>query len=541
MRIDIWDVQKPTQASDLDCGYARNFKEIFDVGRKLGKGGFGTVNVVTEKATGKEYACKSIKKRLEVLNVSAERQAQHLDNIDREATVLRRLRGTLSVAYLKGVWEDEENVHLVMEYCRGGELHHSIGQRVYTEETVARYLHQVLQCIAQCHHQRILHRDIKPGNFLLLDDTDMSPIKAIDFGLAVFYDPEKLPRTDLGLEGTPWFMAPEVLSSQTYPASDVWSAGVLCYQLLCGYLPFDDRKNPDAPALSTVWHAILTEEPSMRRSSWKNISEEAKKFVVNLLIKDPAKRPTAKEALQHCWLQSSFHKDRSRPLSSTVVQRIQRFAQTNLLKRTVFELIASELLKIVPPHLSDPSKSGGTEALESLEHQPSTFADSDMSEASDDNKASCEDSEHVGGVFSMSPEKPTGSPPQVVARQRRNSIDVPSHHHLTSIRKRYHPKSASMKFSPSLEQISALARAASRTGAATVHGPGEYWRILRQASELAALGELKIRITASFLLYTSNEYNIPSCKQSLDTAGWIIFVLQHGRRTKSKNKRRQPD
>lgn len=491
MRIDIWDVQKPTQASDLDCGYARDFEKHFDVGRSLGKGGFGTVNLVIEKATGNEYACKSIKKRLEVLNVSAERQAQHLDNIDREATVLRRLRGTLSVAFLKGVWEDEENVHLVMEYCRGGELHHSIGQRVYTEETVARYLHQVLQCIAQCHHQRILHRDIKPGNFLLLDTTELSPIKAIDFGLAVFYDPEKLPRTDLGLEGTPWFMAPETLSSQTYPASDVWSAGVMCYQLLCGYLPFDDRRNPNAPGLSTVWHAILTEEPSMKRSSWKNISEEAKDFVIQLLNKDPDKRPTAKEALQHCWLQSSFHKDKSRPLSSTVVQRIQRFAQTNLLKRTVFELIAAELLKIMPPHLSDPSRSGGTEALDSLCDQPIISADSDKSDMTDDDddKIGCEGSEHGTGMFSMSPEKPAGSPSRVISMQRRNSIDVPNYHYMTSKRKVIHPKPSSLKFSPSLEQISALARAGSRTGAATVHGPGEYWRILRQASELAALGK----------------------------------------------------
>lgn len=62
----------------------------------------------------------------------------------------------------------------------------------------------VLRTLAQCHSHRILHRDIKPGNFMLLDDSDSAPLKAIDFGLAVPFDPEDLPRSDLGLEGTPW-------------------------------------------------------------------------------------------------------------------------------------------------------------------------------------------------------------------------------------------------------------------------------------------------------------------------------------------------
>ena len=80
-------------------------------------------------------------------------------------------------------------------------------------------------------------------------------------------------------------MAPEVLSSETYPKSDVWSAGVLCYQLLTGYLPFDDPKNPTNPALSKIWKAILTEDPPFRGSAWKEISEQGKDFIRLLLNK----------------------------------------------------------------------------------------------------------------------------------------------------------------------------------------------------------------------------------------------------------------
>lgn len=111
--------------------------------------------------------------------------------------------------YLRGVWEDEEEIHIVMEYCRGGELHHGLGRHPYTEAMVSTYMASVLQTIAQCHSRRILHRDIKPGNFMLLTKEKNSPLKAIDFGLAAFYSPDDLPRTDLGLDGTPWYRFPD--------------------------------------------------------------------------------------------------------------------------------------------------------------------------------------------------------------------------------------------------------------------------------------------------------------------------------------------
>jgi len=271
-------------------------------------------------------------------------------NIQREVAVLSKLRGTLNVVALEGAWEDDAAIHIVMEYCRGGELLHSISSRPhYSEQTVASIMRAVLRTAAQCHAGGILHRDIKPGNFMFLDDRPDAPIKAIDFGLAAFFEAAGLPRTDLGLEGTPWFMAPEVLSSKVGPPADVWSAGVMAYQLLCGRLPFDDWANPGAPALSKIWKAILGDPPRMEGAAWADVSAPAKAFVVALLAKDPAARPTARAALRHPWLAGDVSdRYKGRPLRATVVQRVQRFAAAPALQRSIFELMAAEVLRLAP-------------------------------------------------------------------------------------------------------------------------------------------------------------------------------------------------
>lgn len=80
-----------------------------------------------------------------------ERQRKHRRALRNEAEALMRLRGTLNVVHLEGVYEDDENVYLVMQKCRGGELAHRIGERAYTERTVASIMRAVLRTLAQCH------------------------------------------------------------------------------------------------------------------------------------------------------------------------------------------------------------------------------------------------------------------------------------------------------------------------------------------------------------------------------------------------------
>ena len=258
--------------------------------------------LVTEITTDKEWAMKSLPKVLNDPNLSERKRQDHVNAIKREVDIMRRLKGCLNVASLEDVYETDTHVNIVMELCRGGELIHRIGAAHYSERTVASFMRATLRTLAQCHANKILHRDIKPGNFLLSSDDVRAPLKAVDFGLAVFYDDEQLPRTDLGLEGTPWFMAPETLRSEVFPASDVWAAGVMAHQLLTGRFPFNDASNANSPSLSKVWKSILTDSVDFKRNHWVGISDEGKDFVNALLNKDPKARPTAKEALKHPWL-----------------------------------------------------------------------------------------------------------------------------------------------------------------------------------------------------------------------------------------------
>lgn len=215
VRVDVWDIPRADADDVILLGLPQTFHDTYILGNELGRGGFGVVSIATDRFTGQQLACKVIEKRLSVPNLAAAKQAQHLDKITREIEVLRRLRGSLNVAQLRGAYEDAGCVYITMEWCKGGELWHRIGKAHYSEKTVSSYMRAVLRTAAQCHNNRILHRDIKPGNFMLLSDSPKAPLKAIDFGLAVFYNENELPRTDLGLEGTPW-CAQQLPSCQTY-------------------------------------------------------------------------------------------------------------------------------------------------------------------------------------------------------------------------------------------------------------------------------------------------------------------------------------
>jgi calcium-dependent protein kinase len=108
----------------------------------------------------------------------------------------------------------------------------------YSEKDAARIVRQMLNVAARCHLNGVVHRDMKPENFLFKSPKEDSPLKATDFGLSDYIRPGKRFHD---VVGSAYYVAPEVLKRKSGPESDVWSIGVITYILLCGKRPFWDK------------------------------------------------------------------------------------------------------------------------------------------------------------------------------------------------------------------------------------------------------------------------------------------------------------
>ncbi|KAF8396347.1 hypothetical protein HHK36_017964 [Tetracentron sinense] len=160
-----------------------NLKELYSLGRKLGQGQFGTTFLCVEKATGKEYACKSIAKRKLMM-------IEDVEDVRREIQIMHHLSGHPNVVSIRGAYEDAMAVHVVMELCAGGELFDRIIQRGhYTERKAAELSRTIVGVVEACHSLGVMHRDLKPENFLFVNQKEESALKTIDFGLSIFFKP----------------------------------------------------------------------------------------------------------------------------------------------------------------------------------------------------------------------------------------------------------------------------------------------------------------------------------------------------------------
>lgn len=160
-----------------------NIRDLYVLGRKLGQGQFGTTYLCTEISTGNEYACKSISKRKLI-------SKEDVEDVRREIQIMHHLAGHKNIVTIKGAYEDSLFVHIIMELCSGGELFDRIIQRGhYSERKAAELTKIIVGVVESCHSLGVMHRDLKPENFLLVDKDNDFSLKAIDFGLSVFFKP----------------------------------------------------------------------------------------------------------------------------------------------------------------------------------------------------------------------------------------------------------------------------------------------------------------------------------------------------------------
>ncbi|CAN0927918.1 Calcium-dependent protein kinase 13 [Linum grandiflorum] len=304
-----------------------NIEERYLVDRELGRGEFGVTYLCIDRETRELLACKSISKR-------KLRTAVDVDDVRREVAIMKHLPRNSNIVSLKEACEDDNAVHLVMELCEGGELFDRIVARGhYTERAAAAVTRTIVEVVQLCHKHGVIHRDLKPENFLFANKKENSPLKAIDFGLSIFFKPgERFSE----IVGSPYYMAPEVLKRNYGPEIDIWSAGVILYILLCGVPPFW------AESEQGVAQAILRGIIDFKRDPWPNISDTAKSLVKAMLEPDPKLRLTAKQVIEHPWLQNA-KKAPNVPLGDVVKSRLKQFSMMNRFKRKALRVIAEFL------------------------------------------------------------------------------------------------------------------------------------------------------------------------------------------------------
>jgi len=260
--------------------------ENYDIKEEVGKGAFSVVKLAVNKKTGEKVAVKIINKT----KASSEADAKRLQT---EVEILKKVKHP-NIISLKDLYDTPEELYLVMELVTGGELFDKIVQKgQYSEKDASAMVKKILGAVDYLHHNNIAHRDLKPENLLLRgnDDTD---VMLSDFGLSKITGQSMMETAC----GTPYYVAPEVLSASGYDKEvDLWSVGVITYLLLCGFPPFYGESLPE------VFEQIMKAEFDFPDPYWTEISGDAKDFIQKLLIADSKKRLTAATALQHPWIQ----------------------------------------------------------------------------------------------------------------------------------------------------------------------------------------------------------------------------------------------
>ncbi|WZZ23787.1 calcium-dependent protein kinase 5 isoform X1 [Brassica napus] len=304
-----------------------NIRDLYTLSRKLGQGQFGTTYLCTELATGVDYACKSISKRKLI-------SKEDVEDVRREIQIMHHLAGHGNIVTIKGAYEDSLYVHIVMELCAGGELFDRIIQRGhYSERKAAELTKIIVGVVEACHSLGVMHRDLKPENFLLVNKDDDFSLKAIDFGLSIFFKPGQI-FTDV--VGSPYYVAPEVLLKRYGPEADVWTAGVILYILLSGVPPFW------AETQQGIFDAVLKGYIDFDSDPWPVISDSSKDLIRRMLCSKPAERLTAHEVLRHPWIcENGVAPDRA--LDPAVLSRLKQFSAMNKLKKMALKVIAESL------------------------------------------------------------------------------------------------------------------------------------------------------------------------------------------------------
>ncbi|KAH9489677.1 Calcium/calmodulin-dependent protein kinase type IV [Bulinus truncatus] len=295
----------------------KNFEDLYDLGKELGRGATAVVYKCTAKGTNQAWAVKIMDKKVEHKTIVT------------EVGILLKIDHP-NIVRMKEVYETEDKVYIVLELVTGSELFERIvSEQFYSEEQAAKAVRDIITAIDYLHKHDIAHRDLKPENIMYENLSQDSKLKIADFGLSTIVSNKVSLVT---VCGTPGYCAPEVLKGERYNKScDMWSIGVITYILLCGYEPFYSENE------AQMFKKILKGEYKFESPWWDDVSNNAKDLVRKLLVVDPAKRITASAALKHVWVTGMAN--RKTHMENTV-DKIKEFNARRKLKFTTDAIMA---------------------------------------------------------------------------------------------------------------------------------------------------------------------------------------------------------
>lgn len=300
--------------------------------RQLGGGSFGTAFLVKSKNLNEKRVVKVVKKT---------RLRMPVQDVEAEIMIMRQIDHP-HVVRLFTWYEDEANIYLVLEPLTGGTLNEAVlkfheRQEDIHESWVRTVIYHVLQGMAYCHSLRLIHKDLKDENIMLLKsqkENDEPFAVIIDLGIAEMFslsDPH-----NRQISGTPYTMAPEVWMGNYGPKCDVWSVGCVLFSLLGGSLPFivrgGDFKRPQA------WIRLHKTGPSWGAI---RVSPEGTALCKAMLSYLEDDRPSMQDCLTYHWF--SLEKHTLSPIKKELFLPLQQFCKATALKRSLLLEIASQL------------------------------------------------------------------------------------------------------------------------------------------------------------------------------------------------------
>ncbi|XP_059374379.1 serine/threonine-protein kinase PAK 6-like [Carassius carassius] len=261
----------------VDKGDPRSYLENFV---KIGEGSTGVVCIAREKHSGRVVAVKMMDLR----------RQQRRELLFNEVVIMRDYQHRNVVEMFKSALVEEE-LWVIMEYLQGGALTNIVSETRLSEEQIATVCEAVLQALAYLHSQGVIHRDIKSDSILLSLD---GRIKLSDFGFCAQISKD-IPKRK-SLVGTPYWMAPEVISKSPYGTEvDVWSLGIMLVEMVDGEPPYFS----ETPVAAMK---RLRDEPAPTVRNLHQVSPVLKDFLKRMLTRDPLERASATDLLEHPFL-----------------------------------------------------------------------------------------------------------------------------------------------------------------------------------------------------------------------------------------------